>query len=154
MVVESDYMATSSAAYGTMLGCLISTLGRICIVSAPIHGIMTIESFLSLAEGTVKWINLAFVVLGLALCAYLSPAFLWPDPGDQHGGGISVSWRANSLAGNGKRVLGLARYAVCAAWRWWAQLLPIAMFFGVERLFNTSLGRIGVGIFACDRLCR
>jgi hypothetical protein len=109
-------------------------------VSRLIHGIMTIDGFLSFAEAAVRWIDLACVVLGLALCAYLAPAFLWPAPGDQHAGvyqflGVLIVMPATVSAF--LAWLGMRRRA---AWRWWAQLLPVAMFFGVERLFDTSLG--------------
>jgi hypothetical protein len=111
-----------------------------CGVSRLFHGIMTIDGFLSFAEGAVKWVNLGSVVFGLGVCAYLSPAFLWPDPGDQHGGGYQLLGVLIVMPATVSAFLTWLSMRRRAAWRWWAQLLPIAMLFGVERLFYTSLG--------------
>jgi hypothetical protein len=95
-------------------------------VSRPVHGIMTIDGFLSFAEGAVKWTNLAFVVLGLALCAYLSPAFLWHEPGDQHGGAYQLLGVLIVMPATVSAFLVWLGMCRRAAWRWWAQLLPVA----------------------------
>jgi hypothetical protein len=109
-------------------------------VSRLFHDIMTIDGFVTFAERVVKSIDLGFVALGLALCAYLSPAFLWPAPGDQHGGAYQFLGVLIIMPATVSAFLAWLGMRQRAAWRWWAQLLPIAAFFGVERLFYTSLG--------------
>jgi len=101
---------------------------------------MTIDGFLRFAEGAVKWIDLAAVALGLVLCAYLSPAFLWPDAGHRHGGAYQLLFVLIVIPTTVSAFLAWLGMCRRAAWRWWAQLLPVAVFFGVGRLFYTSLG--------------
>jgi hypothetical protein len=110
-----------------------------CGVSRQLQTTMTINGVLDFADTAVRWVDLAFVVGGLALCAFLSPAFLWPDPNDPHGGayqlvGVLILMPATVAA----YVAWLSTHRR-AAWRWWAQLFPFAMLFGVEALFDAGL---------------
>lgn len=99
---------------------------------------MTISKFLSFAEIAVRWINLVLVLSGLALCAFLSSAFFWPDPKDPHGGVYQLLGALIIMPATLSGVVTWFSMRRRASWRWWAQLLPFAMFFGVVQ-FDTLL---------------
>jgi len=100
---------------------------------------LTLSSIRTFVETAVGWIDIAMLVAGLAVCAFLSKAVLMPAPEDRHGGVfelIGVVLLIPAMAGAFVAWLSMRRRA---RWRWWVQPVPFVTFYAVAFLFDAAL---------------
>jgi hypothetical protein len=82
---------------------------------------------------------MALLVAGAIICVALLYSFLRPEPGAPHGGAFAMIGFVilmPALSGVLVAWLGMRRGE---RWRWWAQLLPVVIFYIVESLFDSGI---------------